>query len=42
MTVLAEIGSSSGYSGNLGSTKITINLNNNDRNCYIEKIEKLS
>lgn len=42
MTVSAELGSASGYSGNLGSAKITINLNRNDRFCYIEKIEKIS
>lgn len=42
MTVSAELGSASGYSGNIGSARITINLNRNDRFCYIEKIEKLS
>lgn len=42
MMVSAKLGSASGYSGNIGSAKITVNLNKNDRFCYIEKIEKLS
>lgn len=42
MTVSANFDNASGYSGNIGSAKITVNLNKNDRFCYIEKIEKLS
>lgn len=41
ITTSARIGSDSGDHGSMGIAKVTVNLNKNNGNCYIEKIEKI-